>query len=114
LSLHWLPLKDLQQLDAIIEQSKDVKFEKIAIFKHSTRCTISDMVKNRLEKSAVDKDTFPVYYLDLIAYRNISNRIAELFDVDHESPQVLIIKNGKSVYNASHFDIRFDEIVKQL
>ena len=105
MSLHWLPLKDLQHLDAIIEQSKDVKFEKVAIFKHSTRCTISDMVKNRLEKSAVDKDTFPVYYLDLIAYRNISNRIAELFDVEHESPQLLIIKDGICVENASHTDV---------
>jgi bacillithiol system protein YtxJ len=105
LSLHWLPLKDLQQLDAIIEQSKDVKFEKIAIFKHSTRCTISDMVKNRLEKSVVDKDSLPVYYLDLIAYRSISNRIAELFDVEHESPQLLIIKDGICVKHASHTDV---------
>jgi len=105
LSLHWLTLKDLQQLDAIIEQSKDVKFEKIAIFKHSTRCTISDMVKNRLEKSVVDKDSLPVYYLDLIVYRNISNRIAELFDVEHESPQLLIIKNGICVEHASHTDV---------
>ena len=105
MSLHWLTLKDLQQLDAIIEQSKDVKFEKIAIFKHSTRCTISDMVKNRLEKSVVDKDSLPVYYLDLIVYRNISNRIAELFDVEHESPQLLIIKNGICVEHASHTDV---------
>jgi len=105
LSLHWLTLKDFQQLDAIIEQSKDVKFEKIAIFKHSTRCTISDMVKNRLEKSVVDKDSLPVYYLDLIVYRNISNRIAELFDVEHESPQLLIIKNGICVEHASHTDV---------
>ena len=105
MSLHWLPLKDLQQLDTIIEQSKDVKFEKVAIFKHSTRCSISDMVKNRLEKSAVDKESFPVYYLDLIAYRNISNRIAELFDVEHESPQLLIIKDGICVEHASHTDV---------
>ena len=105
MSLHWLTLKDFQQLDAIIEQSKDVKFEKIAIFKHSTRCTISDMVKNRLEKSVVDKDSLPVYYLDLIVYRNISNRIAELFDVEHESPQLLIIKNGICVEHASHTDV---------
>jgi len=103
--LHWIPLNDLSQLDALIEQSKDVNIQKVAIFKHSTRCSISDMVKNRLEKNALSSDSFPVYYLDLIAHRNISNRIAELFHVEHESPQLLLLKNGACIEHASHTDI---------
>ena len=105
MALRWLPLNDLQQLDALIEQSKDATIQKVAIFKHSTRCSISDVVKNRLEKNVHSSDSLPVYYLDLIAYRNISNRIAEIFNVEHESPQLLILKNGVCIEHASHTEI---------
>lgn len=68
------------------------------------------MAKARLERSAVPEGlTF--YYLDLIAYRPVSNKIAEIYHVQHESPQVLVIRNGECVYNESHSGIVMDEIV---
>jgi bacillithiol system protein YtxJ len=104
--MNWIELSDESQLENIKKES----FEKpVVIFKHSTRCSISAMAKNRLEREKpVEGVTF--YYLDLIRYRNISNRIAEIFDVVHESPQVLLIRNGVCVYDESHNGIAMDEI----
>jgi bacillithiol system protein YtxJ len=46
-----------------------------------------------------------VYLLDLIAYRSVSNLIADKLSVVHQSPQALLLKDGKCIYNASHADI---------
>ncbi|MEZ4901161.1 MAG: bacillithiol system redox-active protein YtxJ [Spirosomataceae bacterium] len=54
------------------------------------------------------------YYLDLITYRSLSNQVAETFDVDHESPQALIIHNGESIFDTSHYGISFDEVKNQM
>lgn len=111
--MNWNKLTEENQLDEIKQESYN---QPVMILKHSTTCSISATTLSRLERAwntDAAKDIKP-YYLDLLKLRPISNKIAQEFDVDHESPQVLIIKNGKSVYNASHFDIRFDEIVKQL
>ena len=50
------------------------------------------------------------YFLDLISHRDVSTAIAQKFDVEHESPQVILIKNGKAVYSASHFEIDYGSI----
>ena len=70
------------------------------------------MAKSRLERSAVPEG-IAFYYLDLIRYRAISNKIAETFGVHHESPQILIIRNGECVYDESHNGISMDEIAAQ-
>ncbi|MGN6196583.1 MAG: bacillithiol system redox-active protein YtxJ [Ginsengibacter sp.] len=104
--MNWIPLSNESQLNEIVTNSKTIPQ---VIFKHSTRCSISSMAKNRLDrKEAPDGINF--YLLDLIRYRNISNKIAEDFQVTHQSPQVLVIENGKCVYNESHSGISFDEI----
>jgi bacillithiol system protein YtxJ len=111
--MNWNKLTEENQLDEIKQESFN---QPVMILKHSTTCSISATALSRLERAwntDAAKDIKP-YYLDLLKLRPISNKIAQEFDVDHESPQVLIIKNGKSIYNASHFDIRFDEIVNQL
>ncbi|NCI50374.1 bacillithiol system redox-active protein YtxJ [Sediminibacterium roseum] len=108
--MNWISLTKEEQLDQIKEKSAAVPQ---VIFKHSTRCSISSMVLDRLERSAPPAST-DFYFLDLIAHRNVSNKIAELFDVYHESPQVLIIKNGECVYDESHMGIRMDEIAEAL
>lgn len=82
------------------------------IFKHSTRCGVSGVVKNRLEKGKLANDA-DYYFLDIIHYRGLSNKIAEEFKVYHESPQVLIVKNGECVYDESHMSINPQEIVSQ-
>lgn len=83
------------------------------IFKHSTRCSVSAMAKRRFE---MDWESIPpatsLYFLDLISYRDISAQIAETFQVHHESPQILLIKDGACILDASHSDISAEEVAE--
>ena len=107
--MNWEHITEEAQIAEIIEQSK---LQPVVIFKHSTRCSISSMAKNRLERVAAPENvTF--YYLDLIRYRSVSNKIAEVFQVYHESPQVLLIKGGECVYDESQGGIDMMEISEQ-
>ncbi|MFD2284558.1 bacillithiol system redox-active protein YtxJ [Pedobacter petrophilus] len=83
------------------------------IFKHSTRCSISMMAKRNFEFNwdVIPEDT-KLYFLDLISYREISNSVAEVFNVAHQSPQILLIKNGDCVLEASHSDISAEEVAE--
>jgi len=108
----WKELNSIAQLDAIILDSNN---KSAVIFKHSTRCSISTMALNRLEKLENSfYDTVDFYYLDLIAYREVSNAIAEKLSVHHESPQVVWVENGDCTYDASHMEINCNELVGQL
>ncbi len=104
--MNWISLTSSQQLEALKEKSQQ---QPQVIFKHSTRCSISSVVKNRLDRGSQPKGA-DFYFLDLIKYRDISNQISEDFNVYHESPQVMIIKNGESVYDESHSGIDLKEI----
>jgi bacillithiol system protein YtxJ len=108
--MNWIPLTDASQLAAIKERSFQ---QPQVVFKHSTRCSISSVAKNRLENKQAPAG-IDFYYLDLLNYRNISNQIAEDFDVYHESPQVIMIKNGECIYDESHGSISMDDIAEQL
>ena len=107
--MEWISLKDSMQLDEILAESK---IKPVLIYKHSTRCNISRATLDRLERkwdaSAIGE--IKRYFLDLISYREISNRIADMFQVEHHSPQILVISNGKSVLDLSHYEIEFDQI----
>lgn len=103
----WNQLEDLNQLDQLVEQSKE---KPVLVFKHSTRCSISSMALDRLEREWEEETDIIPYYLDLLAYRPISNEVAHRFNVFHESPQALLIKNGACIYHASHNGIRFQSI----
>lgn len=109
--MYWIPLTALHQLDEIIAASHHTPQ---IIFKHSTRCSISSVVKNRLEAMAAPAVPANFYYLDLLAYRSVSNAIAERLGVYHESPQILIIKNGACVFDESHTAIQPSEILEQI
>lgn len=101
--LNWLPLTSLNQLEEIKEQSNS---EAVLIFKHSTRCGTSSMVIKQFEKLFKEEhQQLKVYYLDLLSYRNISDEIGYTFQVMHQSPQLIVVKNGVSVFHASHYDI---------
>ena len=108
--MNWNNLDSLDKLEEIRRKSFDVPQ---LLFKHSTRCSISSMAKNRLDSGEAPKG-LEIYYLDLIAYRDVSNEIAESFGVRHESPQVLLIKNGKSIFDASHSMIKWSSISAQV
>ena len=104
--MNWIDLQTESQLNEIREKSAD---RPQVIFKHSTRCGTSALVKSRLERTALP-DSIDFYYLDLIRYRPISNKIAEIFRIGHESPQVLIIRNGECIYDESHMGITMSDI----
>ncbi len=107
--MNWISLQDEDQLTEINEKSN---IRPQVIYKHSTRCGISSMVKARLDKAKLPEDV-DYYFLDIIHYRGFSNRIAETFNVYHESPQVLVIRNGECVYDESHTGINAQEILVQ-
>ena len=96
-------LENIDQLNTIIEDSF---FTPQLIFKHSTRCSVSRFVLNEFKSSyGFSEVDFTAYFLDLLRYREISNAIANQFDVVHQSPQLLVIKNGKAVAYASHENV---------
>ncbi|MFN0729316.1 bacillithiol system redox-active protein YtxJ [Polaribacter gochangensis] len=102
-TVQWIPLTTIAQLDDL---QKIAKQDTVLIFKHSTRCIISRMVLRQLEKVFDAKDVVVhLYFLDLLNYRDLSNEIAAKFQVPHQSPQLLVLKEGVLVGHASHYDI---------
>ena len=101
--LIWTPLISVEEINTIKEISKNYS---ILIFKHSTRCGISRMVIKQFESLFNDQNKqLKVYYLDLLNFREVSSKLSEVFQVVHQSPQLLVIKNGISVYDESHSEI---------
>jgi bacillithiol system protein YtxJ len=100
--INWIPLTDLGQLNEIMEFSHQ---QPVVIFKHSTRCSISRMALKQFENEFDLEGSVTPYFLDLLNHRDISQEIATRFEVYHQSPQLLLIKEGKSIYDASHSDI---------
>ncbi len=101
--LPWIPLKSIEQLNEIKEESKT---KTQVIFKHSATCGISRMVLNIFaDNYKFTENQLDLYFLDLHAHRDVSNETAIKFQVIHQSPQLLIIKNGVTVYHASHGSI---------
>ncbi len=99
---NWTPLLEINQLDEILTNSN----KKIQIiFKHSTRCGVSRGVIKQFEDQNENIKNIDFYFLDLIAFRNISNAIAQNFNVEHQSPQLIVLKNKKIVAHASHYSI---------
>ncbi|NPE45239.1 bacillithiol system redox-active protein YtxJ [Sphingobacterium sp. arapr2] len=108
--MNWIELNTAEQLEELYQSDKVA-----AIFKHSTTCGISNMAKRSLERmSNMSDQDYAIYLLDLLRYRPISNEIAQRWNIEHQSPQILIIEGKNSLYNASHGDIQFDEIEKYL
>jgi bacillithiol system protein YtxJ len=112
MDMHWIPLDSIEGVEKLMERSHEAP---CLIFKHSTRCNISAIAKYRLEDDwAFENGELPAYYLDVIAQRAIAKQVAELFQVQHESPQVLLISEGTCIYDASHLDITVGEIKETL
>nr|WP_315152000.1 bacillithiol system redox-active protein YtxJ [uncultured Flavobacterium sp.] len=109
--INWIPLQFMGQLDEIAALSDQ---KPAVIFKHSTRCSISRFALKQFEKEFALEDKVDAYFLDLLEHRDISNEIASRFQVMHQSPQLLLIKNGKSVYDVSHSDIDASELKSKL
>jgi bacillithiol system protein YtxJ len=111
--MNWNKLENINQLAFIDEESKD---KKILLFKHSTRCGISSMALDRIERDWKQEDCLKIkpYYLDLLNHRDISNEISSRYNVVHESPQILIIYNGRCIYYKSQSEINYKEIMRSV
>jgi bacillithiol system protein YtxJ len=108
--MRWNQLTDVEQLSKLDELSA---VKPVLIYKHSTRCNISSAALGRIERTWKDENENSVtpYYLDLIQYRSVSNAIALRYNVQHESPQVLLIKQGRCVCSQTHMGINVPEIL---
>jgi bacillithiol system protein YtxJ len=111
--MDWIALNNEEQLIEINTISNE-KF--VLIFKHSTRCPTSSMALNRLERNWDDNLNAKIspYYLDLVSFRSISNQLAKNYQIVHESPQALLIKAGKCIFDTSHMAISVDSIKAQM
>ena len=108
--MNWIALNDIKQIEEIAQRS----FEKSqVIFKHSTRCSISSMILGRIDRDDILPNV-DFYYLDLLRYKDVSNSIEAFFNIAHESPQILLIQDGKCTYHESHYGITMDEIAERL
>lgn len=112
--INWIPLTSVAQLEAI---KKESKAKWIGIFKHSTRCVISRTVIKNFDQSFPESlsGKIDMYYLDLLSYRELSNEVGYKFQILHQSPQLLMIRNGVTALHASHYDImqvNLEKIVK--
>lgn len=108
--MSWKEITSLHQWKSVLLASAN---KPQVVFKHSTRCSISNLAKARLEKQPFPHSA-DFYYIDLLSHRDVSNAIADTLMVEHESPQVLLVKNGACVYEESHNGITMDELLEQL
>lgn len=104
----WNKLTSIEQLNEVLDQSID---KPVLLFKHSTRCSISSMALSRFQKEwNRENDSIDLYYLDLLSHRDISNKIAELTGVVHQSPQAILVSNKEVKYTATHSSISASDV----
>ncbi|HLV42196.1 MAG TPA: bacillithiol system redox-active protein YtxJ [Brumimicrobium sp.] len=97
--INWTNIESVEALEEAISntESKHGLF-----FKHSTRCNISAMALNGFESQWEESDDCDLYFIDLIAHRDVSNALSELTGIEHQSPQVILVNNKEAVYTSSH------------
>ena len=111
--MDWIKLENSSQLEEI----KRISAEKpVLIFKHSTRCSISSMAFDRLLRNwkLEDAEKVSPFFLDLVRFRNISDQISNDFGVYHQSPQIILVKEGKAIYDNSHMGISYPDIMSRI
>lgn len=108
--MNWISIQNPEELEQIDQWSKEAP---VLLFKHSTRCSISSAALNRLETAWKEENSAALkpVYIDLIRFRPLSNAIASRYGIEHESPQALVISNGKCVYSESHFGINYRDLL---
>lgn len=107
--MNWHDLKSIAQIESLRLESNDAP---VVIFKHSTRCSISKVTLDRLERSWNDSEVgnAKAYMLDLLSYRQVSDHIVNTFGIQHESPQIMVLRNGQVIYDDSHFQIDYHKV----
>lgn len=106
----WTEITSTAQLEEVL-QAPSGKAK--VFFKHSTRCSISAMALRTFEREwKLDDQEYDLFFIDLIAHRDVSNAIAEKLHVIHQSPQVIVVKSDEVIYDASHHTINAEKIQK--
>ena len=100
--MNWKHLESIDQLNTAVMESNH---QTVVLFKHSTKCSVSVMAKRMLESQWSHSNNVTPYFLDLLNHREISNEIASRFGIRHESPQVVVLKDGIVIHSASHNEI---------
>lgn len=108
----WKILDSLDQWEGLMSTSHH---KPVVLFKHSVRCGISSMALHQLlDGWNFESGDFDFYYLDLIHHRDVSNHIASALGVTHQSPQLIIVKNGKAVFDTSHHKVHAKQLGEAL
>lgn len=107
----WTAIESISELEQAIDKTEE---KPGLFFKHSTRCGISSMALSRFEREWEETEDCNLYFIDLLAHRDVSNKLAELTNVGHQSPQAILVKDKKEVYNASHNGISATAIKNSL
>lgn len=109
---YWNVLESIPEVDEIFEQSKR---RPQLLYKHSNRCGTCLFTKSEIENSSDDiLKHSEMHFIDVISCRKVSDYIAEKLDIWHESPQAILLKNGKVVWHASHSAIKSTKILDKL
>lgn len=108
---YFTELLNKEMLDSLKKNSRQ---KPQVIFKHSTRCIVSNMAMHRIDQKEIESVDADFYFLNIIRHRDLSAQIQQDFDVWHESPQVLVIKDEKCIYTNSHSGIRLEELLEVL
>lgn len=111
--MDWINLSSIAQAEELIGASNE---KPVAFFKHSTRCSISSSALARVERQWNESfgEKITTVYLDLLKHRDVSGFLAEKLGVEHQSPQLILVKNGKAVFDSSHNAITLEEVEEHL
>jgi bacillithiol system protein YtxJ len=109
--MKWISMESLADIEDAITRSSS---QPVIIFKHSRLCSLSSMVLNALEGDWNEMEVGEVatYFLDLIAFRQVSNAVASKLEVTHQSPQLLVLQDGKCIHHSSHLSITYSSILQ--
>jgi len=107
--MNWIELNSKE----ILEEARNASHqEPVVLLKYSSRCSLSSLTLDRLERSWIEDEmaVIKTYFLDLIANRDISDLVAQIFEVRHESPQILLIYKGECIFHSSHFAVSYETL----
>ncbi|MBN31995.1 MAG: bacillithiol system redox-active protein YtxJ [Crocinitomicaceae bacterium] len=100
--MKWNTLESMKDWTAALEASDE---QPVVVFKHSNRCNISRMALKLTEQRWELPACVKPFLLDLLNHRTVSNAISQDLETEHQSPQLLLVRNGKTVHCANHSNI---------
>jgi len=101
---HFVGIADKETFAELLKQSAE---KPVVVFKHSTTCPISAGAYE--EMTALD---YPVNIVTVQTAREVSDEIEVRTDVEHHSPQVIVLRNGKAVWNTSHWKVKAEAVAE--